>query len=125
MQSLDLYDADTQKDVLNAEADVLIGEIQKSINASQFDRSKIPRQVQKSKVTKSTVRSVTVTARRKNERGERNATVAFVLNYGGREEFGEIVGGYFWTSNVKKSEKPMLSAAEEVVITKMKERGLM
>lgn len=125
MKSLDLYDADTQEDVLNAEADVLIGEIQKGMNASQFDLSKIARQVQKSKVTKSTVRSVTVTVRGKNERGERNATVAFVLNYGRREEFGEIVGGYFWTSAVKKSEKPMLSAAEEVVITKMKERGLM
>ena len=124
MQSLDLYDADTQEDVLNAEADVLIEEIQKGMNASQFDLSKIARQVQKSKVTKSTVRSVTVTVRGKNERGERNATVAFVLNYGRRKEFGEIVGEYFWTSAVKKAENPMLSAAEEVVIKKIKERGL-
>lgn len=125
MQSLDLYDDETQDEVLNAEADVLVSEIQNSMSTSKFDLSKIARNVKKSKVKKTKGnRSVTVTVRGKNERGERNATVAFVLNYGRRKEFGEIVGEYFWTSAVKKSENPMLSAAEEVVIKKIKERGL-
>lgn len=125
MQSLDLYDEETQDEVLNAEADVLVSEIQKSMSTSKFDLSKIARNVKKSKAKKTKGnRSVTVTVRGKNERGERNATVAFVLNYGRRKEFGEIVGEYFWTSAVKKAENPMLSAAEEVVIKKIKERGL-
>lgn len=125
MQNLDLYDEETQDEVLNAEADVLVSEIQNSMSTSKFDLSKIARNVKKSKVKKTNGnRSVTVTVRGKNERGERNAVVAFVLNYGRRKEFGEIVGGYFWTSAVKKAENPMLLAAEEVVIKKIKERGL-
>ena len=86
MQNLDLYDEETQDEVLNAEADVLVSEIQNSMSTSKFDLSKIARNVKKSKVKKTNGnRSVTVTVRGKNERGERNAVVAFVLNYGRRK----------------------------------------
>ena len=52
MQSLDLYDDETQDEVLNAEADVLVSEIQKSMSTSKFDLSKIARNVKKSKAKK-------------------------------------------------------------------------
>lgn len=67
---------------------------------------------------------LTVTVSGKNTRGERNATVLFVLNYGRSEPYGKIHGSYFWTRAVQRSERQVLPVYEKIINEELTERGL-
>jgi len=127
LESADMYDDEMQKKLLNAGADVLISTIQEEGARSGFNLKRILPKVSKSrKVKKGRAgdKYLMVTVSGKNERGERNATIAFVANYGRSETYGRIHGSYFWTRAVQRSEKAIQSTYEEVITQELSERRL-
>jgi hypothetical protein len=56
--------------------------------------------------------------------GERYGTVAFVLNYGRKEEYGHITGSHFWNRAIENTESEMQKHMEEVFTRKLREKGL-
>ena len=60
----------------------------------------------------------------KNERGERFATIAFVLNYGRQKKYGLIKGQYFWTRAVKSANNTITQVYEKETSKILDERGL-
>ena len=122
-----LFDEDTQNKLLSAAADDLMDAVREEANRSGFDLKKTLTKLSKSKKVKrdKTGNSyLTVTVSGKNQRGERNATVAFVLNYGRSKKYGKITGSYFWTRAVKRSSKTVLSTYEKTITQELKERKL-
>lgn len=115
------------EDILFAQADEMKDTVQSEMHKSRFDLQRIAKKVgytKKVKVGKDGVKYLTVTVNGTNEQGERNATVAFVLNYGRSEQYGEIQGGYFWTKANKHMEKRVLTIAEEKAEQYYKSKGL-
>lgn len=127
MQRADLFDGETPTELLQAGTAHLRETIQDEIVRApyqlKFVSSKLTKS-KKSKIDKNGDYYMTVSVSGKNERGERNATVAFVLNYGRREEYGKISGSYFWTRAVRRSETSVIPVYENVITKKYKERGL-
>ena len=127
MRDADLFDKRTQEDLIDAGSRHLMDVIQEEAVRSNYQLRRISSKLSKSRVVK--VDKVgdyykVVTVSGKNERGERNATVAFVLNYGRSETYGKIPGSYFWTRAVKRSEKTVVPVYEAIITEKYKERGL-
>lgn len=121
-----LYDDEVAEDILFEMADEMTETAQSEMQKSPFDLTRISRQVGYTKRVKTNsegVKSVTVTVKGKTH-GERNATIVFVLNYGRKEEYGEIPGGYFWTSASRKMEKRALDIAEKKAEEYYKSKGL-
>ena len=127
LEEMDLFDEDMQSKMLNAGADHLMDTIRKEAGSSGYRLSRISSKLSKSRKIKKDKNgnyftSVTVTG--KNERGERNATVAFVLNYGRSEKYGKIEGSYYWTRAVNRTEKSLQGVYEDIVTEELNERGL-
>lgn len=127
MQKADLFDKNTQEDLIDAGSRHLMAVIQEEAASSNFQLKQISNKLSKSRVVKvdkagDYYKVVTVSG--KNERGERNATVVFVLNYGRSEAYGKIQGSYFWTRAVKRSEKTVVPIYESIITEKYRERGL-
>lgn len=122
-----LFSAEIQTKLLSAGTDHLQSRIKAQAAQSPYQLARIVSKLSKSKKIKKDKNGnyyMSVTISGKNERGERNATVAFVLNYGRSKKFGKINGSYFWTRAVKSAENSMLSVYEDVVNKELKERGL-
>lgn len=127
LEGLDMFDEDMQSKLLNAGADLLIGTIREEANRSGFQLKRISSKLSKARKIKKDKNGnyyTTVTVGGKNERGERNATVAFVLNYGRSEKYGKIHGSYYWTRAVKRTEKSVQNVYEDIVTKELEERGL-
>ena len=127
LESMNMFDEDTQEELLNAGADHLIGTIRKEAGSAPYRLDRIAGKVTKSRKIKKDKNGnyyLTVTPNGKNSRGERNATVAFVLNYGRSEKYGKITGCYFWTRAVKSVEKTVTKIYADLIDQKIKEKGL-
>lgn len=127
MQGLDLFDEETQTELLKAGAEHLMQTIREEAGRSNYRLKSISAKLTQRKIKKDRDGNyyVTVTVAGKNSRGERMATVAFVLNYGRSKKYGLIPGSYFWTTAVRRAEKTVLPVYEEIVSEKIEERGLM
>lgn len=127
MQEADIFDEATQTELLAAGSehlrDVIREEVVRAPYNLKFVSQKLTKQ-RKAKKDKNGNYYMSVSVSGKNERGERNATVAFVLNYGRSESYGKIAGSYFWTRAVKRSEKTVVPVYEAIITEKYKERGL-
>lgn len=127
MQKADLFDEQTQTELLLAGTAQLRDLIQEEAGRApynlKFISSKLTEQ-KKVKRDKDGNYYMTVSVSGKNERGQRNATVAFVLNYGRREEFGKIAGSYYWTRAVRRSDNMVVPVYEKIITKKLEERGL-
>ena len=127
LEDLDLFDEGMQTKMLNAGADKLMETIREEANRSGFQLKRISSKLSKGRKIKKDKNGnfyTTVTVSGKNERGERNATVAFVMNYGRSEEYGKIHGSYYWTRAVNRTEKTVPGVCEDIVTEELKERGL-
>lgn len=127
LKEMDLFDEDIQSKMLNAGADHLMDTIRKEAGSSGYRLSRISSKLSKSRKIKKDKNGnyfTTVTVTGKNERGERNATVAFVLNYGRSEKYGKIEGSYYWTRAVNRTEKSLQGVYEDIVTEELNERGL-
>lgn len=126
LKGLDMFDEDMQRKLLNAGADFLVRTISEEAGRSDYHLKRISSKLSKSRTIKRDKDGnyyVTVTVNGKNDRGERNATVAFVLNYGRSEKYGRIQGSYYWTRAVKRTEKNVQTVYEEIVTEELKERS--
>lgn len=127
LEGLDLFDEEMQSKMLNAGADRLMGTIREEANRSGYQLQRISSKLSKGRKIKKDKNGnyyMTVTVSGKNDRGERNATVTFVLNYGRSEKYGRIHGSYFWTRAVNRTEKTVQGVYEDIVTEELKERGL-
>ena len=127
MQELDLFTDGMQDKLVSAGADTLMETIREEAQRSGQDLQRITSKLTKGRTLKkdkngNRFRDVTITG--KNSRGERNGTVAFVLNYGRSEAYGRIEGSYFWTRAVKRTEKSLLPIYEEIINEELTERSL-
>lgn len=127
MQEADIFDEATQTELLAAGSehlrDVIREEVVRAPYNLKFVSQKLTKQ-RKAKKDKNGNYYMSVSVSGKNERGERNSTVAFVLNYGRSESYGKIPGSYFWTRAVKRSENTVVPVYEAIITEKYKERGL-
>lgn len=122
-----LFSEEIQSEMLSAGADHVQSCIKSQASQSPHQMSRIVSKLSKSKKIKKDKNGnyyMSVTISGKNERGERNATVAFVLNYGRSKKFGKIDGSYFWTRGAKRAKDTILPVYENVVNKELKERGL-
>ena len=127
LEGLDMFDEAMQTKLLSAGADQLMDAIREEADRSEYRLKRISSKLSKSrkpKKGKDGVYYVTVTVSGNNERGERNATGAFVLNYGRSEKYGAIQGSYFWTRAANRTEKTVPAVYEDIVSEELKERGL-
>lgn len=127
MQQADLFDEETQTELLQAGTEqfrkIVREEAGRSPHNLKFVLSKLSKQ-KRAKRDRDGNYYMTVSVTGKNERGERNASVAFVLNYGRREEYGKIAGSHFWTRAARRSDKSVVPIYEKIIGAKYKERGL-
>lgn len=127
MEKTDLFDESTQTELLKAGTEHLRESIREETGRSQYDLKFVSGKLtnpKKAKKDKDGNYYMSVSVSGKNERGERNSTVAFVLNYGRREKYGKITGSYFWTRAVQRSQQSILPIYEKIITKKLDERGL-
>lgn len=127
LQAQGLFSEDMQEKLLTAGAEQLQAEIRTQANRTPYRLQRINSKLSRSRKIKKDKNGnyyMTVTVSGKNEKGERNATVAFVLNYGRSKQFGKISGSYFWTKAVNKTERTILPTYERIVNKELSERGL-
>lgn len=127
LQDADLFTEDIQQELLTAAERHLSEVIRQEIGRAPYDLSFVNKKLTKNRKIKKDKNGdyyLTVSVTGKNSRGERNATVAFVLNYGRREVFGKIEGSYFWTRAVQRSSNSLLPVYEKVITEKYREKGL-
>lgn len=127
LQKADLFDDDAAARLLNAAGALFVDNVREEMERTRFRLSAIAQRVR----LKGTVRRdredrpyVSVTIDGKNRRGERNATVAFALNYGRRKEFGEIEPSHFWWKAKQQTAAEIPDAYAEVAQQIYQERGL-
>lgn len=126
MQGLNLFDEEAQAELLKAGADHLMETIREEAGRSNYQLKSISSKLTQRKIKKDKNGNyyTTVSVSGKNSRGERRATVAFVLNYGRSKKYGLIPGSYYWTRAVQRADKTVLPVYEEIVAKKLDERGL-
>ncbi len=126
LQSQGLFSEEMQEKLLIAGSDQLQAEIRIQANRAPHRLQRISSKLSRSEKIKKDKNGnyYMVTVSGKNEKGERNATVAFVLNYGRSKQFGKISGSYFWTKAVNKTERTILPTYERIVSKELSERGL-
>lgn len=127
MSQLDLFDEQTQTKLLTAGTAHLRSVIEEEGTRSGQDVKRMLTKLskpRKAKKDKDGNYYMTVTVSGKNDRGERNATVLFVLNYGRSEPFGKIHGSYFWTRAVQRSQRDILPIYEKIINEELEERSL-
>lgn len=122
-----LYDDEVAEKMLFAMADEMVDSVQKKMRGTRFDVDRLSRKVgytKKVKNEKNGGKSVTVTVKGKNARGERNATVVFVLNYGRQEKYGRIAPGHFWDAATVETKEKVQQIAEDAATEYYKSKGL-
>ena len=127
LEEFDLYGEEVARDILFEMADEMTDTVKKEMQKSPYKIDRIAKKVgynKHVKTGKDGERSVSVTVKGTNERGERNATVAFVLNYGRSEKYGAIQGNYFWTRANEHMKKRVLAIAEKKAEEYYKSKGL-
>lgn len=127
LSEFDLFDEQTQTKLLEAGYENLRSLIVEEGGRSGQDIGRMLKKLskpKKAKKDKQGIYYVTVSPSGKNERGERNGAVLFVLNYGRSEPYGKIQGSYFWTRAVRRSERQVLPVYEKIINEELTERGL-
>lgn len=126
LDKADLFDAESQERLLKAGSDHLIEQIKQETNRSTYNLKWISPKIKASKMKKSKNGEYysIVSLNGKNERGERFATIAFVLNYGRQKKYGLIKGQYFWTRAVKSANNTITQVYEKETSKILDERGL-
>lgn len=128
LEKANLFDEETVQEMLHAAADIFVEEVQSEMMRSPFrlaDTAKKVKYNKKIKFDKYGDPFVRVTVNGKNEKGQRNAAVVFVLNYGRDKAFGQITGGYFWTVAKEKAKVKISKRLQEIANNILRERGLM
>ena len=128
LQKANVFDDETQQELLYAAGDIIVEELQKMVKASGFRTEAYASSVKYRKTIKRDKNGdpyISITAVGKNEHGTRRATVLFVLNYGRAKEYGQITGTYFWTKGVRSAQKRVNAELEKILTQKLKERGLL
>ena len=128
LQKANVFDDETQQELLYAAGDIIVEELQKMVKASGFRTEAYASSVKYRKTIKRDKNGdpyISITAVGKNEHGTRRATVLFVLNYGRAKEYGQITGTYFWTKGVRNAQKRVNTELEKILTQKLKERGLL
>lgn len=126
LQKSDLFDEESQTRLLKVGASKLIEQIVSETSRTNYNLKFISPKLKAGKVRKNKNGdyTITVTVNGKNSRGERLATIAFVLNYGRQKKYGAIKGTYFWTRAVKQTEKILPQIYEREVTNILQERGI-
>ena len=126
LELLGLYDNDTQKEVLTGCGEILVKKIKELFSSDWKTMETFQHVVLKPKINRDRngVPYVTVTVKGTREDGVRYATVAFVLNYGRREEYGHIAGSHYWNRAIEVTEEEMTQLIEEIVTRKIHEANL-
>lgn len=126
LQKADLFDDAASTELLKAGATHLVDTIKAETGRTFYNLTSISKNIFLSSIRKdkSGMHYITVSVKGKNRRGERLATVAFVLNYGRQEKYGRIVPNYFWTWAVQRAEKTIGRIYENIVNRILKERGI-
>ena len=126
LQKSDLFDEESQTRLLKVGASQLIEQIVSNASQTNYNLKFISPKLKAGKVKKNKNGdyTITVTVNGKNSRGERLATIAFVLNYGRQKKYGQIKGQYFWTRAVKQTEKILPQIYEREVTNILQERGI-
>jgi hypothetical protein len=128
LQKANVFDDETQQELLYAAGDIIVEELQKMVKASGFRTEAYASSVKYRKTIKRDKNGdpyISITAVGKNEHGTRRATVLFVLNYGRAKKYGQITGTYFWTKGVRNAQKRVNAELEKILTQKLKERGLL
>ena len=123
-----LFDPDSAAALLSAGAETFASNTAEEMSRAPYRLGRI---AQKIKVKGKPYRRdkldrpyVSVTINGNNKRGERNATVAFVLNYGRRPEFGEIAPAHFWERAKMKTAEALPQVYADTAEQIYQERGL-
>ena len=126
LEELDLYDEATEEEILVGCGDILVKKIKELFTNDWKTLETFSHVTCKPKIQKGKdgVPYVTVTVTGTRADGERYGTVAFVLNYGRKEEYGHIEGSHFWNRAIEKTEAEMQQHMEEVINRKLREKGL-
>lgn len=122
-----LFSDEVAEEMLFAMADNMVETAQQKMRSSRYKMDRLAKKVgytKKVKEEKNGGKSVTVTVKGKNKRGERNATVVFVLNYGRREQYGRIEPTHFWTKASKEAKEKSQEIAENAASEYYKSRGM-
>jgi len=128
LEKANLFDDETVQEMLFAAGDIFVDEVKAEMAKAPFNLADIANKVKYSKKIKKSKYGdpfVRVTVNGKNEKGQRNAVVAFVLNYGRDKIFGQITGRYFWTTAKEKAKEKISKKLQGIVNRILKERGLM
>lgn len=126
LQKADLFDEESQSRLLQAGAEHLMKQVKVEASKSKYNVRFVSSKLTKNKLKrdKNGDYYITVTIKGKNDRGERLATIAFVLNYGRQKKFGRIEGSYFWTKAVQKASSSVVQVYEREASKLFQERGL-
>lgn len=128
LREADLFDdAAAMQDILSAGEAHLSQCIRNEIAKAPYNLKFVSNRLTRNKKVKKDQNGnyyLSVSVSGKNVRGEKNAVVAFVLNYGRAKEYGEIAGSYFWTRAVNKASNSILPVYEKIITEKYREKGL-
>ena len=123
----DLFNDEVAGEMLFAMADEMVDSVQKKMRSTKYDMARLSKKVgytKKIKEEKNGGKSVTVSVKGKNARGERNATVVFVLNYGRSEKYGRLAPMHFWDSASQEAKEKAQKIAEETATDYYKSKGM-
>jgi len=115
------------EEMLFAGAEILAKEAQEQFIRAGYPAREVYKNIgfiRKVKKDKSGIKSVSITVKGKDNRGEGNAVKAFVLNYGRGKRYGEIKGSHFWNRAKEKAQPEMSRKCEEIATKHLKEKGL-
>lgn len=128
LEKADLFDDDAAGQLLGRGAELFVENVRNEMRSAPYRLGRILDKVRrkggKPKRDKEGRPYVTVTINGRNARGERNAAVAFVLNYGRSEKYGRIEPAHFWTRAKQQTAEQLPGAYAEVVTHIYEERGL-
>lgn len=117
-----------EEEILFAAGDILVAELRARTGQSNFKLEAYKDGIQykpKIKYDKYGDPYITATIKGKNARGQRKATVMFVLNYGRSKPYGAITGTYFWTKGSQDASRRIAKEIEAIINRKLQERGLL
>lgn len=128
LEQADLFDDDAAGQLLGKGAELLVENVRREMRSAPYRLgsilNKVRRKGGKLRRDKEGRPYVSVTINGSNARGERNAAVAFVLNYGRSEKYGRIEPAHFWTRAKQQTAEQLPGAYAEVAEKILKERGL-
>lgn len=128
LEQADLFSDESASRLLDAGAELFVENARREMRAAPYRLGslleKVKRKGGKLKRDKEGRPYVSVTINGTNSRGQRNAAVAFVLNYGRSDKYGRIEPAHFWTRAKQKTASEIPAAYADVVSDIYRERGL-